>query len=554
MTTQPATATKRTSIGDVARRSGMAGLMCVAVMAPVSIASTAAPSNAAPTKPNIVIILSDDQPKGMLATMPQFRSQVVPVATSYTKAVVPTSVCCPSRTSLLTGLYSNQTGVFGVTPAKYGGYEVFEARGNQNRTIAVKLQEDGYATGLFGKYLNGYQPTSGTPRPPGWNRWNTITEGQPGGNKYTKYEYTSDSPEAKVPETQNPDLETPDPTPPDVTPPDATPPELALEDTLDAPTYVHSGEGMYSTTQMGAATSDFIDEVPADQPLFAMYTPYAPHSPFIAEPKYAGTGIYPSWTKPPGDEKNRDDKPKWVRKQPKKLKLDHTNPRTVWRAQTATLRSVDDQVADIIATLKRTGRWDNTLLVYTSDNGYAYGQNHVTAKNNPYRAASEVDLFVRYPGQESSRTNSNLVTPNIDVAATVLSQAGVANSTSGLPLELTGDRSGIPMMGSSAKLRNRQRPPYCGWRTPTELFIRYGSKEEEYYDYATDPGGKSNLLRPPLNPKKVKPRKKFRKLERARLRDAQRAIALREKATLACTDLTPDFGPSFSKPTWKYKY
>lgn len=511
--------------GRSARRGVLAGILCVGVVAPASLTGPlSSTATASPTTPNIVVILTDDQPKGMLATMPFLQSNVLPVSTRYEKAVVPTSVCCPSRSSLLTGRYSNETGVFGINPAKFGGYKVFQQNGNQNNTVAVKLAGKGYATGLFGKYLNGYRIASGESRPPGWNRWNAITEGPAGGNKYTNYEYTADAP------------------------------GLALEDTENAPSYPTPSAGQYSTTQMGDAATGFIDEVPAGQPLFAMYTPYAPHAPFTPEPKYAGSGVAPSWKKIPSAEKDVKDKPRWVQKQPKKIRMHGMAPREVWRKQTAVLRSVDDQVANIVSALKRTGRWDNTLLVYTSDNGYAYGQNQLTQKNNPYRPSSEVDLFVKYPYQNSMELNRDLVTPNVDVAATVLAAAGHTNTTSGLPLGSSGERAGIPMMASWTRVRARKRPPYCGWRTKNELFIRYGSKEEEYYNYATDPGGKKNLLRIVQKPPKGKPAAPKTPLTPKEKKNATRAAALRSMAAAACTNLSPDFGPSFSKPTWKYKY
>lgn len=507
------------------RRAVVAGVLCVGVVAPIALTGPLAnTATASPTAPNIVVILVDDQPKGMLETMPFVRQNVLPVSTSYEKAVVPTSVCCPSRSSLLTGRYSNETGVFGIKKSKFGGYPVFQKNGNQHNTVAVKLSNEGYATGLFGKYLNGYRVRPGESRPPGWNRWTAITEGPRGGNKYTKYEYTADAP------------------------------GLPLADSKDAPTYAHMNGGRYSTTHMGQAATEFIDEVPADQPLFAMYTPYAPHTPFTAEPKYAGTGVFPSWKKSPSVEKDIKDKPRWVRKQPKNVRMDGKAPRQIWRKQTAVLRSVDDQVASILSALKRTGRWDNTLLVYTSDNGYAYGQNNVTNKNNPYRPSSEVNLYVKYPHQSSANINRDLVTPNIDVAATVLTAAGRTNDTSGVPLGASGGRSGIPMMASWTRLNGRKRPPYCGWRTKDELFIRYGSKEEEYYNYATDPGGKRNLLQMAQKLKKGQAAPPKKGLTAKQKVDARRAAVLRANSAAVCTNLSPDFGPSFAKPTWKYKY
>ena len=505
-------------------RVGLVGLVAVALVVPNVALNTATPAaSTPPSTPNIVVILTDDQPKGMLEAMPVLSKFVVPSSTTFEKAITPTSVCCPSRTSLLTGKYSNESGVFGVAPKKFGGYKVFQQKGNQYATLPVKLKDAGYATGLFGKYLNGYDIESGDPRPPGWNRWTAMVD-KGSKNKYTKYRYTTDAE------------------------------GLALADSAGAPTYVTHSEGQYVTTHMGQETINFIEEVPDETPLFAMFTPYGPHAPFTPEPRYAGAGINPPWNKTPDTEKDVSDKPRWVQKQPKKAKVEGMAPRTVWRKQTATLRSIDDQVAMIIEALERTGRWENTLLVFTSDNGYAFGQNRATSKNNPYRPASEVDLIVRYPGQQEARTNRDLVTANVDVAATLLTAAGLTNSTSGLPLGSSGDRLGVPMMGSWNKMRGRKRPPYCGWRSADELFVRYGSKEEEYYNYRTDPGGKKNLIQIEPITKKGKGKTRVKKLPRKQRMNAARAAELRALAASACTNLSPDFGPSFDKPTWKYKY
>lgn len=467
--------------------------------------------------PNIVVILTDDQPKGMLPAMPNLLQDVVPNATTYTTAVVPTSVCCPSRSSLLTGKYSNETGVFGTTPKKYGGWKTFADNGNEDKTIAVTLSEAGYATGLFGKYLNGYDPSTGDLRPPGWNRWNALVDSSP--NKYDDFSFTADEP------------------------------GLPLEESLDQPIRTLPNFGSYSTTLMGEATASFIEEVPEDQPLFAVYTPYGPHAPFTPEPQYAGTGIEPPWSKADITETDVSDKPKWVRKQRAKARVDGMTPQRAFKRGSATLRSVDDEVGRIVQTLKDTDRWDNTLLVFTSDNGFAYGQNRVVQKNNPYRPASEVDLIVKYPDQQTAKVSQRLVTPNIDVAATALLAAGLPNSTSGDHLDSITERAGIPVMGSVTKIRNARRPPYCGWRTESELYVKYATKEEEYYDYRIDPEGKRNLLRPPA--KKGNPKRKpgAKRTVQVKPRVVMRVATLHALAAEACVDLTPDFG-TFDYPHW----
>ena len=99
--------------------------------------------------------------------MPSVWNQVVRRGTRYPNAMVPTSNCCPSRASLLTGLYSHSTTVWSNT----AGWPTFRDAGMEQRTIAVWLQRDGYRTGLVGKYLNEFR---GSTRPPGWSIWHSF--------------------------------------------------------------------------------------------------------------------------------------------------------------------------------------------------------------------------------------------------------------------------------------------------------------------------------------------------------------------------------------------
>jgi arylsulfatase A-like enzyme len=85
------------------------------------------------------------------------------------------SLCCPSRTSILTGNYSHTTGIYSNT-YPYGGFGGFTVRGEDRSTIATWLQSAGYRTALVGKYLNQYSPswTDGSYVPPGWDEWAAI--------------------------------------------------------------------------------------------------------------------------------------------------------------------------------------------------------------------------------------------------------------------------------------------------------------------------------------------------------------------------------------------
>jgi len=461
-------------------------------------AATAAPGAAAagPTEPNIVMILTDDQPKGMMDAMPTVQAEIAAKGTTYSNAIVPTSLCCPSRSSLLTGLYSSQSGVYGNFGPTQGGYGVFKLNGNEQRTLAAKMRDTDYSTGLFGKVMNGFKLQPGAPRPMGWDRMvATVSVGD-------HYDYNASSDASVQP----------------------------LEADQDAPQQIKH-ESQYSTPFFGERVTDFIRDVPADKPLFALYAPLAPHSPHQYEAKYANSGLSKSILKrdPALYEKNVTDKPFYISYTKKWKKGKKKRWLKTWVNQTKMLRSVDDQVAEIIETLRQENRLDNTVLIFTSDNGFHYGQQRLAFKNTPYPAATNVDLIVRLPDGPRGVVDNRLVTANIDVSATILKAAGLPNSTSGVPLGNPINRPGVPLMASRERIeRGLGRPAYCGFRTDAAAFIRYASGEEEYYNLSKDPAMMKNV--------------RWKKEYKARVSQ------LTGLARNACQTVSFDYGPSFDQP------
>ncbi len=110
-----------------------------------------------------MVIVTDDQRWDTLRYMPWVRRHLIHHGTTFENAFVVNPVCCPSRASILTGLYSHGTGVYTNRPP-LGGVDAFDP----SDTIATRLQDAGYRTALFGKYLNHYE---GPKAPPGWDRW-----------------------------------------------------------------------------------------------------------------------------------------------------------------------------------------------------------------------------------------------------------------------------------------------------------------------------------------------------------------------------------------------
>jgi N-acetylglucosamine-6-sulfatase len=121
-------------------------------------------------QPNIIFVLTDDLDYASAFKMPEITSLLVDQGTSFEKAFMSHPICCPSRATILTGLYDHNHEVFANRPPS-GGFEKFVSEGHEENTIGVGLQEGGYQTAFFGKYLNGYPADDLTHVPPGWDEW-----------------------------------------------------------------------------------------------------------------------------------------------------------------------------------------------------------------------------------------------------------------------------------------------------------------------------------------------------------------------------------------------
>jgi N-acetylglucosamine-6-sulfatase len=159
----------------------------------VSLVSVPRPAAEARPRPNVVILITDDQrwDKVTPRYMPQVYRSIIktpsngfPNSTSstFTNAFVPNPLCCPSRTSILSGDYSHTTGVWDNV-GRYGGFGAF----HDGHTVAVDFDRAGYRTAMIGKYLNGYVAGSNRYVPPGWDRWFAASTGA-----YYNYGITAD--------------------------------------------------------------------------------------------------------------------------------------------------------------------------------------------------------------------------------------------------------------------------------------------------------------------------------------------------------------------------
>ncbi|MGZ5212841.1 MAG: sulfatase family protein [Actinomycetota bacterium] len=389
------------------------------------------------------MIVTDDQRWDTLRAMPHVRRLIAGKGLTFADAFVVNPLCCPSRSSILTGNYSHTTGVYRETPP-FGAFQSFR----DGSTIATWLQRHGYSTGLFGKYIDAYQHAALTGYvPPGWDRWVAFVR-----SKYLDYKLTIDG-----------DVRTYGADPPD-----------------------------YSTDVLGSLAERFIRETPG--PIFVEYAPAAPHAPAIPEPRFERAfADLPPWRPPSFDERDVSDKPSYIRDLAPLDAGGRSALDAFRRDQYRTLLSVDRQVEVLIGALRDTGRLGDTLVVFTSDNGLSWGEHRWVKKEVPYEESIRVPLVVRYDPSTAvdAGATSSALALNIDIAPTIAAVAGVPVSTDG--------RSLLPLLGGAGTDGWRTRfliehmeganpvPTYCAMRTDRYLFSRYATGEQELYDLQTDP-------------------------------------------------------------------
>ncbi len=420
-------------------------------------ASTASSASAAVTdRPDIVIVLTDDQrtetvsPEGM----PQLWSDIREQGRNYPNASVPTSLCCPSRASILTGLYAHSHRVFS-NGMPFGGYTLFHQRGLEDHTIALALHDAGYETSLVGKYLNGPFPEALAAGvvPVGWDNLISYTSR---GDHY--YDYTLNDGSTHG------------------------------EDPAD-----------YNTDVLAGYAKSFIRSTPADKPLFLMLATTAPHKPFTPAPRDVGLwhGRLPSYH-PPAVTEDVSDKPAWVRHAPRPTQAQIDDDLASGQES---VMAIDDAVGGLVDTLRATGRLDNTLFIFLTDNGLMQGEHGLMAKNVPYRWATSIPLLVRWDGHITPDSSDPRFALNVDLAQTISDATGLGLQTEGL--DLLGDvrRSGFPLEGGpwSPGSGRPKRPPYCGYRTHRWMYAEYATGDRELYDYRNDPQELTNIAYRPAS-------------------------------------------------------
>lgn len=429
-------------------RRGRRALLVVA--ASVTFLGPVEPAAAqTPDPPDIVLIVSDDQRWDTLWAMPIVRTELAGRGVAFPNAFVVNPVCCPSRASILTGDYSHTTMVYRQAPP-FGRSEWFD----DSSTLATWLDDAGYTTGLFGKYLDGYQHSALTGVvPPGWDRWVAFVHAA-----YLDYKLTIDG------EVRS----------------------------------FGSSPSDHSTRVLAQEAVEFVER--AEGPLFLVFAPAAPHAPAIPAPGDATAFEDLPEARPPSfDEADVSDKPTWVRELPALERADEQAIDLFRRDQYRSLLSVDRAVRAILGALERTGRLENALVVLTSDNGIHHGEHRWTKKEAPYEESIRVPLVVRWDAADwPVPARPEELALNIDLAPTIAGIAGV------VPPRPPDGRSLVPVLAGRADgwredfliehLENTNPvPTFCAVRSATAKYVRYATGEEELYDLVADPFELENL-------------------------------------------------------------
>jgi N-acetylglucosamine-6-sulfatase len=466
-------------------------------------------------QPNIIVLQVDDQTLAQLSPrlMPATTRLFATHGTTFTNYTASTPQCCPSRVGLITGAYAHNTGV-----TSNGDLDDFV---DPEAIMPAFLQDAGYLTAHIGKYLINYRDDPSVPE--GWTEWYTRIAA----DRSPYYDY-----------------------------------DVAVNGDL-----VHEGTepDNYSTRVFTGHAKDVISEQMGEQPLYLQLDYSTPHSaPETNVPaRLGGTLCHRAPVpdprdlnllrgqeapRPPSfDEQDVSDKPAFIRSLPRvDADLSDRIARR-WGCTAAALKGVDRSVRQIHHSVKEAGGLSKTIFVYTSDNGYFFGEHRLdVGKVVPYEEAIHLPLLMRVPPRYLDRPapkQLNAPVQNIDLAPSFVEWAGACSDPDSC--RVMDGRSLVGLLGGHRQgFRHRpvlieydQAPQdkhgvcaYAAVRTRTQLYAHYTrlvdprtgkcspSQVREHYDLRRDPHELQNLFPAPRG---SAPAARERRLERilTRLQD-----------------------------------
>jgi N-acetylglucosamine-6-sulfatase len=411
-------------------------------------------------RPNVLVVMTDDQTVESLRVMGNVKTLLADQGATFDNSFASFSLCCPSRATFLTGQYAHNHGVMGNSPPE-GGY----AKLDSSNTLPVWLQRAGYHTVHVGKYLNGYPGSNRTHVPPGWTEW----YGSIDPSTYQFYDYTLN---------ENGKLVT------------------YGSDPASYQADVYSRKAVDAVRRLAPAASPFFLSVAflaphaggpreSDDPRnFATPAPAPRHRNLFAAEPLPQTASF--------NEADVSDKPVGIRNRPLLSAQQIADITENYRQRLESLLAVDEAVAAIVAALRESGELDQTLIVFTADNGFFHGEHRVASgKVLLYEPSIRVPLILRGPGIPRGRHVTELVA-NIDLAPTIVDATGAR------PLRVMDGRSLLPLAQDSTRRTGRdlliERGPggqnqqiFTALRTTRYLYAEYSNGDRELYDFVRDP-------------------------------------------------------------------
>jgi N-acetylglucosamine-6-sulfatase len=418
--------------------------------------------------------MTDDQ------TVGSFTEEVMPATleffadggTFFDQAIAAPPLCCPARAGFLTGRYAHNHGVV----ENEIGYASMRGKGE---TFPVALQAAGYRTGMVGKFLNGYGDVAGSAPAPGFDRWYAMQ----GYADYFDFEVSDDGRRRHV--------------------------------------------GRYATRELTARAREFIDAV-RGRPFFLWLSYNAPHTVLPGhEPPCDGKAAQPPnaaalerFTDAELPRTASFDQEDTSARPSIATHPDRLGPRAIaettraWRCALAAMRDVDEQLASLLDRLRDSGRLEDTIVVYLSDNGYFYGEHRLTEdKRLPLEPALRVPMAIRVGdavgGGEGRPARRGELVSQVDLAPTLLDYAQAAHCPPGRRCAPLDGRSLRGLLEGEEWPRGRAIPltladgwSYDALRTERELYMEltasrkrnFEGRRRELYDLRSDPDQLDNRV------------------------------------------------------------
>jgi len=409
---------------------------------------------------NVVFILADDHRYDFMGFMGRVKFLETPNMDRLARegahlqnAFVTTSLCSPSRASILTGLFSHKHGVVDNQTDIQPGLVFFPQY----------LQQLGYRTAFMGKWHMGHE--SDEPRP-GFDKWVSF-QGQ---GEYYDCELNMDGKKVKTTKHMSDELT-----------------DYAVE-------WLKQDR---------------------DKPFFLYLSHKAVHAMFAPAKRHLGRYENVSLEYPASmadTEENYRGKPAWVKEQRNSwhgvdyMYYGQMDFDAFYKRYCETLLSVDDSIGRVLDCLKEMGQAQSTLVFYMGDNGFCFGEHGLIDKRHMYEPSMRVPLLARCPEIIKPGTKATQLVQNIDIAPTILEAAGAQ------PPDYMDGRSLLPLLeGKDTTWRDAvfyeyyweapfpQTPTTFGVRTDRYKFIHYHGiwDIDELYDVQNDPDEMHNLIDQP---------------------------------------------------------